>query len=210
MLLADPARALPVAVALLILALILWWFQRGPEHSPAERPLPPPPAAGSDQPGEYLFCFWNVENLFDDREDRRPPKDRPYDEWFAHDAAARTLKLRHLSEALLRLNGGRGPDILACAEVESVRAAELLRDALNAGLADPDLHYRTVLMKDLNAGRHIATAIITRLPVRAADTRLLGSKLRILEGCINVNGHDLTIIASHWTSQLTDEEGEKR
>jgi hypothetical protein len=65
-------------------------------------------------------------------------------------------------------------------------------------------------MKDLNAGRHIATTIITRLPVRAADTRLLGSKLRILEGRIDVNGYDLAIIASHWTSQLTDEEGEKR
>ena len=35
------------------------------------------PAADSAKDG-YLFCFWNVENLFDDRHDaNRPSADRP-------------------------------------------------------------------------------------------------------------------------------------
>ncbi len=32
----------------------------------------------------YLFCFWNVENLFDDRNDgRSAPGDKEFDGWLA-------------------------------------------------------------------------------------------------------------------------------
>src|SRR5262249_16251818 len=109
-----------------------------------------------------------------------------------------------------KMNQGRGPDILAVVEVESVRAAELLQAALNQRLKDPALHYQHVLMKNLNAGRHIAPAIITRLPVKAHRTKLLGNRQRILEGHVVVNGHELVVLASHWTSRLTDADGTSR
>jgi endonuclease/exonuclease/phosphatase family metal-dependent hydrolase len=161
--------------------------------------------------GDYLFCFWNVENLFDDREDGRTQAgDREFDRWFARDPAALKLKLSHLSEALVQMNQGRGPDILAVAEVESIRAADLLRQALNDRIPDPALHYEYLLMKELSAGRHIAPAILTRLPVRGDKTRLHGSRQRILEGHVVVNRHDLVILATHWTSRLTDKEGKQR
>ncbi len=173
--------------------------------------LKPPEPAASSTPGTYLFCFWNVENLFDDREDPGEGKaDRPYDRWFATDPAALQQKLDHLSKALIDLNGGRGPDILAVAEVENHHAAELLQDALNRRLPDPALHYTNVLMKDLAAGRHIAPAILTRLPVERSRTRLLGSHLRILEGHVQAGGHDLVVIASHWTSRVSDTRGTHR
>jgi endonuclease/exonuclease/phosphatase family metal-dependent hydrolase len=162
-------------------------------------------------PGEYLFCFWNAENLFDDELDHyshQPDKD--FDAWFAEDAKIRHLKYEHLSEVIMDLNDKRGPDILAIAECESERAAELLCDALNARLADESLHYQHILFKDPHGGRHIATAIITRLPVVGDRTRLLGRRQRILEGHINVNGHDLVLIASHWTSRVTEKEGDER
>ena len=171
------------------------------------------PGALSSQvpPDGYLFCFWNVENLFDDQLDGRENKaDRDFDSWFARDSQALHLKLDHLSRALVDLNGGKGPDILAVAEVESVRAAELLREALNKRLADPELHYSNVLMKNLDAGRHIAPAIITRLPVKRDRTRLHGSRLRILEGHIQAQGHDLVVLATHWTSRVSDVHGEHR
>src|SRR5687768_3738614 len=133
------------------------------------------------QPGEYLFCFWNVENLFDDQFDNRlRPGDKEHDPWHARSPEILQQKLARLSEALLKMNGGKGPDILAICEVESVRAAELLKDALNAKLADPS-KYKHVLMKEVDGGRHIAPAIITRLPVHADRTRLHGRRLRILE-----------------------------
>ncbi len=162
-------------------------------------------------PQDYLFCFWNVENLFDDQEDDRlQGADREYDRWFARDHAVLEFKLARLSQALIEMNGGRGPDIIALAEVESQRAAELLRDASNSRLNDAALHYSHVLFKDPHGGRHIATTIITRLPVRGDRTRAHGSRLRILEGHIDVNGHDLVVLATHWTSRLTDKTGTQR
>jgi endonuclease/exonuclease/phosphatase family metal-dependent hydrolase len=168
--------------------------------------------SGAASPEDYLFCFWNVENLFDDQNDGRTSNeaDKEYDGWFARDGHALRLKLDHLSSALVDLNEGRGPDILAVAEVEGPRAAELLQQALNSRLADPALHYSHVLMKDLAAGRHIAPAIITRLPVKKDRTRLHGSHLRILEGRIVVNGQELVVLASHWTSRQADESGKQR
>src|SRR5439155_7064311 len=157
------------------------------------------------------FCFWNVENLFDDHHDGRENKaDKEYDAWFATDREILRLKYDHLSEALIQLNHGKGPDILAVVEVESRRAAELLQEALNKRLSDPALHYTHLLMKELAAGRHIAPAILPRLPVVADRTRLHGSRLRILEGHVEVNGHDLVVIASHWTSRNSDGHGEHR
>src|SRR5207249_875289 len=67
---------------------------------------------------------------------------------------------------------------------------------------------RNILFKDPHGGRHIATAILTRLPV--SDCRLLGKRQRILEGHIEVHGHDLVVIAAHWTSRVSDKEGDGR
>lgn len=166
------------------------------------------PAAES--PGTYLFCFWNVENFFDDRDDGRTgPGDKQYDPWFANNPKILELKLAHLSEVILSLNDGKGPDILAVAEVESPRAAELLQQALNQRLGDKAPPYDHVLMKEPNGSRHIAPAILTRLPVHASKTKIHGRE-RILEGHVEVDGHDLIVIASHWTSRLSDKEGHQR
>jgi len=162
----------------------------------------PRPEAVPGAAGEYLLCFWNLENLFDDHLDpNRPRDDREYDTWFAENPQILDLKLNKLSEALVKLNAGKGPDILAVAEVESPRAAAMLQEHLNRRL-DPALRYQHVLMKEVSAGRHIAPAILTRLHVAADRTRLLDKHLRILESHIQANGHDLVVIASHWTSRL--------
>ncbi len=194
-------------------AVRLWALAMGLAVVPLTSAGCAPGTESSGSPGSrsYLFCFWNVENLFDDQDDGRTQAgDREFDRWFSHDPQALHLKLAHLSDALVKLNGGRGPDILAVVEIESVRAAELLRDALNSRLGDPALQYSHVLMKELSAGRHIAPAIITRLPVRGGRTRLHGRRQRILEGHIDVEGNDLVVIASHWTSRLTDKDGRHR
>ena len=161
--------------------------------------------------GTYLFCFWNVENFFDDQDDDRHTRgDKQYDDWFAHDPAALKQKLDNLSEVLLGMNDGKGPDILCLAEVESLRAAELLQETLNARLGKRALPYTTVLFENPKGGRHIATAILTRLPVKKNRTRLLGTRLRILQGQIHVADRPLTIIASHWSSRLSDKTGATR
>jgi endonuclease/exonuclease/phosphatase family metal-dependent hydrolase len=163
------------------------------------------------RPGEFLFCFWNVENLFDDRDDplARSP-DKEFDDWFATDTAARRLKLDRLSEALLTLNGGKGPDILAVAEVEGPRAVELVKEALNAKLSDPALHYTDLLAKEIRSGRHICTAILVRPPLIAGRAQLLDKRLRVLEGRVVFDGRELVVVASHWTSRVSDDDGAGR
>jgi endonuclease/exonuclease/phosphatase family metal-dependent hydrolase len=181
-------------------------------------PVGAPPAGGrsptaDDQAAteDYLFCFWNLENCFDDKLDHRHnTPDKEYDAWFANTPGVWQQKIENLSSVLASLNGGKGPDILAMAELESVRAAELLQEALNKKLAKPELQYKNLLMEEINGGRHIATGILTRLPVDTRRTQLLDKRRRILEGHIEVNDHDLVVMASHWTSRLTDHTGDGR
>ena len=161
---------------------------------------------------EYFFCCWNVENLFDDQLDKRNSTDEPYDKGYANNEKIRKMKYDHLATAILAMNGGVGPDIFAGAEVESIRAAELLKDTLNAKLKeakkDEKYLYNQVLMVNLDAGRHIAPCVITRVPVDVRGTKLnKAARLRILETHLLVNGHDLTLMAAHWTSQLKQRDG---
>jgi len=195
------AKIAVVAVARVVGGIALAVYARRVEPTP-EPPSTPVP------PGTVAFMFWNVENLFDDRDDRRNSTDDPYDNWFAEDAAARKLKFDHLTEIILKQNGGNGPDVLACVEVESVRAAELLRDALNEKVPAGQAKYEHVAMKELatNAGRFMAPCVISKLPLDPARTKLLGTNnLRVLETHVVANGAELTLVASHWTSQRADD-----
>jgi endonuclease/exonuclease/phosphatase family metal-dependent hydrolase len=193
-------RNWPVWLALLPIVFVLVFLTGCPRLDLGEEQSAPA--------GSYLFCFWNVENLFDDHFNHRLNEaDKPYDEWFAEDAEARTLKYRHLSEVLLKMNQGRGPDILAVAEVESLRAAELLRTELNDRLPDERLHYAEPLFEEVNSGRHIAPAILLRKEFKASRTHLLNKKLRALETHLALNDHELILIISHWTSRVSDGEG---
>ena len=196
-------------VAVLVVSAIAaaGYFQScmAPENQPkSDTPI-------SDGETSFLFCTWNVENLFDDKKDKRNAIDTEYDTAFAEDEELRNLKLDRIASAFLKMNDGKGPDIIACLEVESVRAAELLQGTLNKKLQDAKagdkLQYKNVAMKNLNGGRHIAPCVITRLPITPQLTRMHGQQLRILECHVTVNGHGLCIIASHWTSQLKQRDG---
>jgi endonuclease/exonuclease/phosphatase family metal-dependent hydrolase len=178
---------------------------------PVSRPqmpqLPQTPTVGAP-PAPLMMGFWNLENFFDDHDDGRTGQgDKEYDTMFAKHPELFRLKLDKLCEGILSLAPGRGPDIMAMAEVEDIRAAQELQAALNARISDPSLHYKNLLMKEMNNGRHIAPAILTRLPVAADRTKAVGSRQRILEGHVVVDGHDLTLIVGHWTSRLPSKTG---
>lgn len=175
---------------------------QGCDSAPAAKSTP---TSSTPPQTEFVFAHWNVENFFDDKADGRTGKGDPeYDNLFAEKPELLKLKLAKLTEAILKMNAGKGPDILALVEVESVRAAELLQKALNEKLTDKSLHYDHVLMKELSGGRHIAPAILTRLPVVKDRTRTLDRNHRILIGHVKVNEYELVVVASHWTSRLKD------
>ncbi len=218
-----------LVVLLAVLVGAALWATRPPTAdrtpNPADTPKPgdnqkpgdtPKPAEGSkatvaDGENEFLFCFWNVENLFDDKDDKRRDVDEKYDDPFAENKALRELKFDRIASALLKMNGGKGPDVIACAEVECVRAAELLMLTLNAKLkeakADDKLQYKHALMVNLDAGRHIAPCVISRVNVDVRNVKLTKKPYRILETHLYVNQKDLCIIVAHWTSQLKQDDG---
>ncbi|CAN5598763.1 endonuclease/exonuclease/phosphatase family protein [soil metagenome] len=175
--------------------------------SPKTGTTPLTPAAPVAGEQDIFFCFWNVENLFDDKDDLRNSTDEPFDNAFAHNDDLRKLKLDHLATILSKMNGGKGPDVIALVEVETVRAGELLRDALNEKLDEKTPKYKSIAMKNLDAGRHISPCVISRLPLAQTTTKLHGYKLRILETHLIVNGHDLGILAAHWTSKIRKDDG---
>lgn len=177
-----------------------------PQQPTQPNPATPPSAAGGQ---DIVFAFWNCENFFDDKDDKRNTAgDKEYDSWFAHDPSALRLKLEKLTEAILSINGGRGPDIFACCEVESTRAIQLLQAALNAKLTDPRLHYTSLVMQEVRVGRHIAPAVLTRLPVNASKTQLPDSRKRILKCHVMAGNKELIVVVGHWTSRLQG--GEKQ
>jgi endonuclease/exonuclease/phosphatase family metal-dependent hydrolase len=180
---------------------------------PSETEATAPGAAADSAGNTYLFCFWNVENLFDDRNDglKKEP-DKAFDQWFSKDKEALQQKLSKICQVLLGMNGGKGPDIIALAEVESYRAAELVQEALNSRLKNPALRYTHIVYKDPSGSRTIATAIIARIKVEQNRAQLLGKRQRILRVPIEVDGHTLVVVASHWKSRLNapgDPRGEK-
>ncbi len=172
--------------------------------NPAELVNLPPPAA-TFPPGakSVVLCLWNMENLFDDRDDKRRPVDEEYDNWFVEKPDDRRKKYDKLAGWLVKQNGGVGPDIVVGVEIESYRAADLLREALNAKLPAGAPKYQHVAMLELDAGRYIAPCVISRFTTGRA--KLIGRRQRILQVQVTVNGHELDVIASHWTSQLSDD-----
>lgn len=184
---------LPLKVGALGLLLIIFLLTipRRPNSPPAD-------------PDGYLFCFWNVENLFDDiNDDKRREVDEKYNHAFATDEKVRATKLANLSKVLLAMNDGKGPDILAVAELESDRALEMLQDRLNHDLGDRAKKYDSRLFHEQKVGRHIAPGILTRLPVEGDRTQRLGAAYhRILEGHIRVDGKQLVVVVAHWTSRV--------
>jgi hypothetical protein len=187
-------------VAVVVIGGVVWYLAT---RTPAPDPGPPlPPGAKS-----VVFCHWNMENLFDDRDDQRPSADERYDDWFAQDPESRQAKYRKLAAWLLKQNNGIGPDIIVGNEIENRRAAELLQAELNAGLPADAPRFNHVAMEEIRGGRHIAPCVISRYPLSGA--KLLNSRLRILEVRVTANEHELVLVASHWTSQVSQDADDK-
>jgi endonuclease/exonuclease/phosphatase family metal-dependent hydrolase len=176
--------------------------------------LPPGSTSGQVKlgPRTFTLAFWNVENLFDDKENPKlEDADREFDKFFAANPKMLQAKLDNLAKVLLDSKefAGKGPDILCLAEVESQRAVELLRERLHAGLKDKRDHYTHLVYLDPAGGRSIATALLSRVAV-VGKPELLSTQRRILKVTLQHNKHPLTVVVSHWSSRISDKTGRGR
>jgi hypothetical protein len=111
------ADGLTAVVALFVLGFLSLWLMRAKREN-----LRPSQKAPESPAAEVLFCHWNVENLFDDRDD---PENNDADEnWFGRHPEAVRAKVDPLADALVYQNGGDGPKFLELVDVESRRAVE--------------------------------------------------------------------------------------
>src|ERR1043166_1115871 len=89
---------------LLVVTCLFIAFAQGCDSSSSAKPA-------STSQTEFVFCHWNVENFFDDKNDGRNGKgEKEYDALYANRPELLKQKLAKLPEAILNINGGKGPE----------------------------------------------------------------------------------------------------
>ena len=104
-----PLQAKIAIVVIVVVVVGVSYYLNRPDAPPDPGPQLPPGAKS------VVFCHWNMENLFDDRDDRRRPGvDEDYDNWFARnpeDRRAKYAKLARESGVDVMLAGDGGDEL---------------------------------------------------------------------------------------------------
>lgn len=141
------------------------------------------PASAED----VTVAFWNVENLFDNKLDRRSPRE----DLFTSSELAE--KLRKDGEILRELDA----DIVGLMEVEN---RGVLRRLVDDHLADQG--YKYVVLMDEGDERGIDVALISRYPVLGYSFDVPGFYRGILLARVAIAGKPLYVIVNHWKSRI--------
>ncbi len=174
---------------------------------------------------EFSLMTYNVENLFDDQHDAGKDDDTylPLTEkqTKAHKDKCKRLsnfkfrkdcykldwnqtvianKMKNISDVILSVEQGKGPDILVLAEVENRRVL----DQLNEGFLKT-AGYKTVQSIEGNDPRGIDVAVLSRYEL-VGKAELLSLELSrptrgVLKVPLKINGQTLTVFAAHFPSQ---------
>lgn len=165
---------------------------------------------------DHHIAFWNVENLFDVEDaplDRRPDKIRralrvgsASSEVKGWTQAVLDRKLVQLASVILRMNAGRGPDVLGLCEVENRHVLDLLVVALApSGRLYDVVHADTAdrrgidvaFLYDRSVFQVNPAEVFSHFIVKRTATRdLLQVTFR------DPQGRALVCIANHWPSRL--------
>ena len=146
--------------------------------------------------GEIAVLSYNVENLFDDRDDGREYPEYSGEKW---SEASYRRKLMAVARALKAVSS-RGADILCLQEIESEVALRDLRDRHLKNLG-----YRYLVFVP-QAGAATSVACLSRLPVLRSRAHEVGSfdgvpLRRILEIQVEHQGSVLYLFNNHWKSK---------
>jgi endonuclease/exonuclease/phosphatase family metal-dependent hydrolase len=157
---------------------------------------------------EFYVAGWNVENLFDLEDDPKVEFDEDFTpnspkKWTKERLA---IKLKNLSDAIGKMNGGKGPDVLGLCEVENRKVVEMLRDRL----APLGRKYE-IIHQDSPSDRGIDCALLYDAnEFSLADSRFHfvdAEKTRdIVEARLRRDSGDLYVFVNHWPSRRNPEE----
>src|SRR6476660_1143147 len=161
----------------------------------------------SVQADEFFIGSWNLENLFDTKDDPSVKGDEEYTpESAKHWTKERLdIKLTNLAKIISKMNDGKGPDVLGVCEVENREVVETLVEQLKSlGRKYEIIH------KDSPSERGIDCAIIYDSGVFTLDAPQFhhvdaGETRDIVEAKLKRNGSNLYVFMDHWPSKFHDE-----
>jgi endonuclease/exonuclease/phosphatase family metal-dependent hydrolase len=156
---------------------------------------------------EFFIGGWNLENLFDTKDDPSVKGDEQYTpESAKHWTKERLdIKLTNLAKVISKMNDGKGPDVLGICEVENRDVAQMLVEKLKSlGRKYEIVH------QDSPSERGIDCAIIYDSAVFTLDTPQFhhvdaGDTRDIVEAKLRRNGNNLYVFMDHWPSKFHDE-----
>lgn len=162
------------------------------------------PAAHSE---EFFVGSWNLENLFDTKDDPDVTGDEEYlPDSRKHWTNERLdIKLSNLGKIICKMNDNKGPDVLGVCEVENRKVVEMLVDKLG-----PTHRKYEIVHKDSPSERGIDTAILYDSNVfTLVEPRFhhvdAGHTRDITEAHLKRNGNDLYVFMDHWPSRFHEE-----
>jgi endonuclease/exonuclease/phosphatase family metal-dependent hydrolase len=162
------------------------------------------PSALSD---EFFVASWNLENLFDTKDDPAVDGDEEYTpESAKHWTKERLdIKLKNEAHIISKMNDNKGPDVLGVCEVENRDVVAMLVEKLGS------LHRKyEILHKDSPSERGIDCAIIydsNVFTLASSDFHHVdaGNTRDIVEAHLKRNGNDLYVFMDHWPSRFHED-----
>ncbi len=156
----------------------------------------------------YQIAFWNLENLFDIEDS--PRRTEKLQRAIGRDIRGWTQalldrKVSQLASVIRQMNGGNGPDILGCCEIENAHVMELLVQALaplgrNYQIAHADMQDRRGIDVGFiyDSGLFTNEAVFSHFIVKRTATRdLLQVNFRTQQGRL------LVLVGNHWPSRTS-------
>jgi endonuclease/exonuclease/phosphatase family metal-dependent hydrolase len=159
------------------------------------------PSARAD---EFFIGSWNVENLFDTKDDLSVKGDEEYTpESAKHWTNERLdIKLKNLAKIISKMNDGKGPDVLGVCEVENRQVVEMLVEQLKSlGRKYEVVHKDSPSERGIDCAIIYDSGVFTLVEpqfhhVDADNTR------DIVEAKLTRNGKDLFVFMGHWPSRF--------
>lgn len=185
--------------SLAAIVLAIGFAACGDDASPMDATIDAPDGvdAGPLEPATFRVLTWNVQNLFDDRNDPD----------FADDVLT-TAAMNAKITAIARVLNAVDADFVALQEVENLRVLDLLNAAV------PSLGYTERDLRDGFDGRGIDVAFLARTPVTMVVSHI-GERFPgasgdetyfftrdALEVFTTPGGHPITVMNVHFRSQL--------
>jgi endonuclease/exonuclease/phosphatase family metal-dependent hydrolase len=156
---------------------------------------------------EFFVGSWNLENLFDTKDDPAVNLDEEYTPEAARHWTKERLdiKLKNQARIISKMNSRKGPDILGVCEVENKDVVQMLVDQLKS------LHRKyEIIHRDSPSERGIDCAIVYDSNVfELVEPKFhhvnSGNTRDIVEAKLKHNGAVLYVFMDHWPSRFHDD-----